>query len=586
MTSIDSFPKDNVERVVYLYSCLKLNTNPNSDNILVEVLLIEIDPEKPNKLKIDDNTHNKYYVTFRDLDTVQLGSIWSGNKLLEGRKFNFEEQLTKVNFEFDLNINKPKIIKLNEDTLLKEKMYLPLENIFSPFSMKKYFTFLMSNYCVLESNGKTEVLIDCIQTLHAFYVPARKKLRGDLINENLSITNIINEYFEDFFIEEVDGVETFTVIIKEKLSKKISKEVIIFLANLALNEMTQQKIQNIRESLNDVKLDKSGRPYPSRFPRVVPPHITKLKFEAEGIWLEEGKTFLVTHTNDVTGIKDYPIVAYSTDLKSETIEKPEQENQKKVKKNRNNKNITTTSNPSRQRGEVKQQTDIFVNTDECDFTMISVEKYSDIPNIQYIKKKKETDEGKVSSGDPNSQKTNKVKKFENTEKKPNRAEINDFELILNALDNLTKKYDSILKNVSYVDLNGETSSKYSLLQITSIVSKPVYPSWSNSTYGRELLFLKLQFRNNDKIAYLIDIYKNDSKESFCAFIFITNRQLDKEDIKQVCVAIEKSHGTKKWLTTCNNLILESKSLNHIYTTEFEWQNRFNTEFKSVLKLKK
>ena len=98
MTSIDSFPKDNVERVVYLYSCLKLNTNPYSDNILVEVLLIEIDPENSNKLKIDDNTHNKYYVTFRDLDTVQLGSIWSGNKLLEGRTFNFEEQLTKLKF--------------------------------------------------------------------------------------------------------------------------------------------------------------------------------------------------------------------------------------------------------------------------------------------------------------------------------------------------------------------------------------------------------------------------------------------------------------------------------------------------------
>lgn len=585
MTSIDSFPKDNVERVVYLYSCLKLNTNPNSDNILVEVLLIEIDPENPNKLKIDDNTHNKYYVTFRDLDTVQLGSIWSGNKLLEGRTFNFEEQLTKVYFEFDLNINKPKIIKLNEDTLLKERMYLPLGNILSPFSMKKYFTFLMSNYCVLETNDKTEVLIDCIQTLHAFYVPARKKLRGDLINENLSITNIINEYFEDFFIEEVDGVETFTVIIKEKLSKKISKEVIIFLANLALNEMTQQKIQNIRESLNDVKLDKSGKPYPSRFPRVVPPHATKLKFEAEGIWLEEGKKFLVTHTNDVTGIKDYPIVAYNIDLKSETIEKSEQECQQKEKENQNGKNITTTSNPNRDRGAIKQQTDIFVNTDECDFTMISIEKNSDIPNIKYIKSKRENDENEVSSGDPNNKKGNKVKRFENTEKKSNRSEIDDFELILSALNHLKSKQDSTLLNFSFVVTSGQTSDGFNLLQISSLVPEPVYLSWIDGIYGRKLLFLELQFRNTDTVAYLIDIHRNKPSEAFCAFFLIMNRKLNSEDIKQICVAIEKSKGKKKWLTECEHLISDSKPLKHMYTTVSEWSNRFDRVFKKDFKHK-
>lgn len=585
MTSIDSFPKDNVERVVYLYSSLKLNTNPNSDNILVEVLLIEIDPENPYKLKIDDNTHNKYYVTFRDLDTVQLGSIWSGNKLLEGRTFNFEEQLTKVYFEFDLNINKPKIIKLNEDTLLKEKMYLPLENIFSPFSMKKYFTFLMSNYCVLETNDKTEVLIDCIQTLHAFYVPARKKLRGDLINENLSITNIINEYFEDFFSEEVDGVETFTVIIKEKLSKKISKEVIIFLTNLALNEMTQQKIQNIRESLNDVKLDKSGRPYPSRFPRVVPPHMTKLKFEVEGIWLEEGKKFLVTHTNDVTGIKDYPIIAYNIDLKSETIEESEQECQQKEKENQNGKNITTTSNPNRNRPEVRQQTDIFVNTDECDFTMISVEKYSDIPNIKYIKSKKENGENEVSSGDPNNKKGNKVKRFENTEKKPDRSEIDDFELILSALNHLKSKQDSTLLNFSFVGTSGQISDGFNLLQISSLVPKPVYLSWIDGIYGRKLLFLELQFRNTDTVAYLIDIHRNKPSEAFCAFFLIMNRKLNSEDVKQICVAIEKSKGKKKWLTECEHLISDSKPLKHMYTTVSEWSNRFDRVFKKDFKHK-
>ena len=63
MTSIDSFPDDDIERVVYLYSCLKLNTSSESDNILIEVLLVEIDAANINRLKISENSYNKYDVT-------------------------------------------------------------------------------------------------------------------------------------------------------------------------------------------------------------------------------------------------------------------------------------------------------------------------------------------------------------------------------------------------------------------------------------------------------------------------------------------------------------------------------------------
>ncbi|WP_296283318.1 hypothetical protein [uncultured Acinetobacter sp.] len=282
-------------------------------------------------------------------------------------------------------------------------------------------------------------------------------------------------------------------------------------------------------------------------------------------------------------IKDHQIIAYNIDLKSETIEESEQECQQKEEENQNGKNITTTSNPNRNRGEVKQQTDIFVNTDECDFTMISVEKYSDIPNIKYIKRKKENDENEVSSGDPNSKKGNKVKRFENTEKKPNRSEIDDFELILSALNHLKGKQDSTLRNFSFVGTSGQTSDGFNLLQISSLVQKPVYLSWIDGIYGRKLLFLELQFRNNDTVAYLIDIHRNKPSEAFCAFFLIMNRKLNSEDVKQICVAIEKSQGRKKWLTECEHLISDSKPLKHMYTTVSEWSNRFDKVFKEVFK---
>ena len=111
MISIDSFPNDSIERVVYLYSCLKLNTCSESDNILVEILLVELDPSNSNRLKISKNSYNKYDVTFRDLDTVQIGSIWKGQTLIESRKFNFNNCLRTVDFEFDFSRSKPKIIR-------------------------------------------------------------------------------------------------------------------------------------------------------------------------------------------------------------------------------------------------------------------------------------------------------------------------------------------------------------------------------------------------------------------------------------------------------------------------------------------
>lgn len=114
MTTIDSFPNDNIERVVYLYSCIKLNTSSESDNILVEILLIELDRLNPNRLKVTKDSYDKYDVTFRDLDTVQIGSIWKGQKLIEERKFTFNECLKTITFEFDFSINKPKIIRFDE----------------------------------------------------------------------------------------------------------------------------------------------------------------------------------------------------------------------------------------------------------------------------------------------------------------------------------------------------------------------------------------------------------------------------------------------------------------------------------------
>lgn len=199
MTSIDSFPDDEIERVVYLYSCLKLNTSSESDNILIEVLLVELDAANPNRLNVSSgNSYNKYDVTFRDLDTVQIGSIWKGQTRIEGKKFSFNNCIRTVNFEFDFSINKPQIIRFdakipnsNEHYLYNEKIFIP-KNEYNTNIPFRYYPFLMSKYCILKSNDNIEVIVSCIHSLHAFYIPARKDIRGHIINENHSVSHIVD----------------------------------------------------------------------------------------------------------------------------------------------------------------------------------------------------------------------------------------------------------------------------------------------------------------------------------------------------------------------------------------------------------
>ena len=49
MVSVDSFPKDDIERVIYLFGGVQRNAS-DSTNPLIEVLLLEIDKFNPKRL--------------------------------------------------------------------------------------------------------------------------------------------------------------------------------------------------------------------------------------------------------------------------------------------------------------------------------------------------------------------------------------------------------------------------------------------------------------------------------------------------------------------------------------------------------
>lgn len=600
MTSIDSFPDDEIERVVYLYSCLKLNTSSESNNILIEVLLVELDAANPNRLNISsENSYNKYDVTFRDLDTVQIGSIWKGQTQIEGRKFSFNNCIRTVNFEFDFSINKPKIIRFdakipesdsNEYYLYNEKIFIPKnkynENI--PF---RYYPFLMSKYCILKSNDNIEVIVSCIHSLHAFYIPARKDIRGHIINENYSIPHIVDLFLDKYEIQHNENGDTLSVVMKKNIVKTIGKEAITLLANLALNKNTQEKVLNIRNSLNDIKLDKTGKPYPSRFPSVIPPHSTTMRLTAEGIWLENGKRFLITHVSKVSPIADYPIVAYApiteTEEKEETTDKEKIYRKGRNKKSRNNTRINTQKDPSHNRGENRKQTDISVDFSDFDIEIIE-EVIETESNIQYVEnKEKDKKIDDESSGNRYGNRKNKPRKSENTEKKSNKPEVDDLALIFSSLKKMESNDSSKLIKVSCINQQGNLLDIFSLLQIKQIVKSPTYNTWINDEVGRSLLFLKLELTDFHDHLYLIDIKKNNKNtESFCFFLFITKKMLNEKNIKMICEAIEGKKGTKKWFDICKTDFDQKRALKHMPTVQSDWIVSFDKIFNTLIKKKK
>lgn len=598
MTSIDSFPDDEIERVVYLYSCLKLNSSSESDNILIEVLLVELDAANPNRLNVSENSYNKYDVTFRDLDTVQIGTIWKGQTRIEGRKFSFNNCLRTVNFEFNFSINEPKIIRFDAKIPDSDEYYLYNEKIFIPKNEYnanvpfRYYPFLMSKYCILKSNDNIEVLTSCIHSLHAFYIPARKDIRGHIINENYSISHIVDLFLEKYEIQHSENGEKISVVLKKNMVKTVGKEAITFLANLALNKNTQEKVLNIRNSLNDIKLDKTGKPYPSRFPNVIPPHSTTMSLTAEGIWLENGKRFLITHVSKVSPIADFPIVAYAPVTESEeqieTIDKDKVHRKGRNKKNRNNTRINTQEDPSHNRGENKKQTDISVDFTDFDIEIIE-EVIETESNIQYIEsKEKNKNKDEESSGNRYGNRKNKPTKSENSEKKPNKLDVDDLALIFSSLKNIEAKKDSTkLTKVSCIDQSGNLSDTFSLLQIKPIVKFPIHNTWINDDVGRLLLFLKLELAEFHDHLYLIDIKKNNkNNEAFCFFLFITKELLNEKNITMICEAIEGKKGTKKWFDICKTNFNQKRAMKHMHTDQADWVASFNKIFKILIKKKK
>lgn len=279
---IDEFPSDDIERYVALTGAFTKGLNPESWVLL----------KATDRTVVPECSVHK--ISSTELDIARVGSIWEGQKYT-GRFYNIK---LKVESEsFNLNLANAEMSSLDfekiHDKYKTAKLFLP----FNPklddgnFTYNEY-QFNHSRYVSIKQGDKT-VYISAAEMLTATYAPTRKDLRRRILTTESN--TLLDQYLD---IEKCSYDEEENVcILSPKIS--LSDSILVFLANLYSDARVRKVHENILSTMQVVTLNNRGKPYPTRYPEVLPYHTDKLEFTASGVWLDTTKSvFLVLRIDE------------------------------------------------------------------------------------------------------------------------------------------------------------------------------------------------------------------------------------------------------------------------------------------------
>lgn len=281
--SIDAFPNDDTERYVAAIGAVKKSNNP-----LVAVLL----NSTSKKLTAPPIVH---HVSLPELDVVRHGSIWLG-QAHTGHFHPIKNRVVEEEFNINLSSN-----AVRTKTLREINSELGYKNFSIPYNERTEhnkptyndFWFKDATYNVIPC-GHVNVIVSSLEVLTATYAPTRKELRR-MIMAQPRYVELLKHYLD---LEKCSyNSITNECILYPKISAGDAS--FIFLAHLYCTDFTKQIYANIHSSLEKVKLDALGKPYPHRYPEIKPYHKGNLTITTDGIWLDDEKqNFLVLRINE------------------------------------------------------------------------------------------------------------------------------------------------------------------------------------------------------------------------------------------------------------------------------------------------
>lgn len=540
--TIEGFPDDQKERVVWWYGALHLGNN--STEPVVDIALRPIN----NKELLDESSIHK--VALSQLDLVRIGSIWKGRVNTENFWENYAPSKYGSSTTFEFNFIKNPNIECGSflDSGPSDKPGFIYRGKYSfgciPNEPARMFNdFRKSNLTRFTSIKGVEVFVPCLELFTSTYTPEEKDIRRLLFAS--SIDNVLSNYLDMDKCYEKNN----KYFISPKRRKSESN--IVFLAHLALNQETRNRVSQIWPELQ--KQSKSIKSQ-ARNPFILPFHSHYFKFRADGIWLDDNyRSFLVLRINTYSLPTEKGIV-----LEFDEQEYLDGETKASVDRWSQNETIHKVDLPNT--CEVDPNSDsgvIYVMTQvECFPDKPKIEtttKYSVPESDDNLKFLNEEEPTQSSSGEQNSSKdskgTAKLKQIEPFVQPTDEDRINDSEILKavnDALISLKAGDHATVQSISYLDIDGTEHNIITLVKCPEFKDTSNIQGWPRLTSNTFRSFLLLKIRlGNSKSAYLLEIQRKKSEAGFSGLIFNSSSALGKSQINDLLKGIAINKGNFK-----------------------------------------
>ncbi|MDD3770302.1 MAG: hypothetical protein PHV10_06820 [Sulfuricurvum sp.] len=570
---IQSFPKDNIERVIWWYGPVVKNPY-DSDNPLVLLITRHI---INNKLSANIEILR---VTLPELDQVRLGSIWKGPKITDSMWTDFPNYKVEQKFSFDFTNNPPESISfltrkpnsnfgyIRQSTYdLGNFDYHPNLNLIKKHFFRTHLTKLISK------NGVT-VLIPALECLTGVIAPEHKQIRSGLVNYQLD--TLLSKFIKKADKKDDDYYVDF---IKSKTTANRT-----VLAYLYLNQISRDRMSSLWYSMQTTTVDRTGTREREKYPQVLPYHPKRLLLEGDGIWIDK-TTFLMLRVNGTSLPLEHRIININPNLDHDDAEPDDDDetpgggNGPSEPQGPNNDEfeVTETNDPDDQGGKVCIRSKVKIIGDLPIIFEITdgdpIHKPTPVPkkpkdsqeeNDPGTNEEKDDDSTepengedekkdpeRVSSGEANdcseSKGTKSLEQAELTEDKPN----SHLTKIIQSLQALPISQSSDVDNFVFIDNEGNEHPDLVYCRITKEQLPEDYKGrWhttrkkektENEYYLRNFLIVKIHLKKGNS-AYILEIARKN-QESFLGLIFNTDSgTITKQTIVDLLAEIVQNKG--------------------------------------------
>ncbi|WP_029936271.1 hypothetical protein [Thiomicrospira pelophila] len=536
MVVIQAFPKDGQEYEVKWYGAVRKNSNFLS-NPLVEVA-------------VQNTSTNDLYtilVGVTELDALRVGTCWRDGELTRTVTEICGQQLESKVFEFDFSAKRPDVIDMYERSPEnKERPYIPSPRFKLPFvatnkdesqnlseeGLYRYntTTYRRAKLNRMKSIDGEEVLISAMETLTGLYTPSRKEIRRLVLTK--SKDDILTSQLEDW------GQEGDHYMVKPRTG--LGSVPLVFLAYLAQNADVQSVVDNVQETLQIAELDEDRRPYPNRYPEILPYHPRGLKFTATGIWLDNKKTrFLVIRVTSVVAPEEIPVNVYKTLPQNQ--QNPVGVNGQQVVRQQIIKaretHVTASEDPGRLAGRTYILSEIESEVGQGVInTVYEVDNNENNEPVNFETTQVFQECVQASAGEVFGTKS-RVAQLENedAERVDQLGVLGD---VWNGLNALKDILGSNVCDVSCVKEDGVTTDEFYKINALSVLCARLglrpsdFSGWMKDHGGRKMLLIQITMSDGYK-RYIVEINRNKGSDTFSGACFMVDR-ISSDFIGRLC----------------------------------------------------